>query len=502
MVSIPKAFHSFEKKEMTVSEYEKYLKEHQYHNSLRALRCIECGDILTYCKGDHNVPYFKHSPTHNGHGYCSLYHEGKESKTDEALLRKKFFMEEDISLNYELLYREGKWQSLLTIPPFKSEEIQKNEDNKTTILIENQGKKNKIFVDKKHFLAGEIKHVMLGNFSKCINITINGNSTKQDIFYKMDGFIPNEQLYTSLVLQKYIQTSKDDKIDLSNLKFFACKRISGHVFTGRHYILFSNLPNFHLRFINNKSIEMKRINLIIDKDFKYDVYDVVFNLADDLSIKFCNERNCELVEKDDALIIWPPIKTVGNYHYYENHKTSMFILFENDAKALDIYSKELFNKKNERMYLFFKIKNINERSFYVTLDKRKLKDKENANIDTVDIDKINLKDFKLIYVLNNNVVLSEYDPYTKISKNNSLILMNTQLDKEFAFNNHSTKSIYISLINAIRYTREYINFSDKYIKYLEDIYKEDLLISNYIKHCKQSHTIKKKALELLLNEVK
>ena len=107
MASIPKIFHSLEKREMTLSEYEKYMNEHPYHSSIKAIRCVECGDAIVYCNGFHNASYFKHSPTHEGHGYCSLYHEGTESKTYESLIRKKFFKEEDISLNFELKYQDG-----------------------------------------------------------------------------------------------------------------------------------------------------------------------------------------------------------------------------------------------------------------------------------------------------------------------------------------------------------------------------------------------------------
>ena len=46
MASIPKIFHSLEKKEMTLSEYEKYMNEHPYHSSIKAIRCVECGKLV------------------------------------------------------------------------------------------------------------------------------------------------------------------------------------------------------------------------------------------------------------------------------------------------------------------------------------------------------------------------------------------------------------------------------------------------------------------------
>ena len=237
MASIPKAFHSFLKKEMTVSEYDTYLKEHHYRTSICAIKCVECGDILTFCKGTHNVPYFKHSPTHEGHSYCSLYNEGKESNTSESLVRKKFFREEDITLNYELIYKSGKWKSFITIPPFKECEILENEKNETKICITNKNSVLEIPIDRGHFLSGEVKKIGLSNFSPIVYIRICGNSTNQNISYEMNGFAPNNQIYSNLIVQNYISSSGKGNIDLRKISSFVCKRVSGYIYTGRHYIV-------------------------------------------------------------------------------------------------------------------------------------------------------------------------------------------------------------------------------------------------------------------------
>ena len=243
MASIPKAFHSLEKREMTVSEYDSYLRMHPHQYSIKAIRCVECGDILTYCKGKTNTPYFKHSPTHEGHGYCSLYQEGTESKTSESLIRKKFFQEENISLNYELFYKNGKWNSIITLPPFKENEIVQNEKNNTVIFIRDLNKIVELPIDSAHFQPGQIKKIRLGNFNSNIHIRIAGNSTKHDISYDMDGFIPATQMYSSLIIQNYVSSDGSKSIDLRNIKSFVCKRIGGHVYTGRHYLIFSNKVN-------------------------------------------------------------------------------------------------------------------------------------------------------------------------------------------------------------------------------------------------------------------
>lgn len=502
MASIPKAFHTLEKKEITVSEYDAYLKTHPYQMSIRAIRCVECGDILTYCKGNYNAPYFKHSPTHEGHSYCSLYHEGKESKTNESLIRKKLFQEEDISLNHELLYKNGKWKSLITIPPFKSSEINENEKNKTKISIRNYNSSVEIPVDNGHFLPGEIKQIGLINFSQSVRIRISGNSTKQDIFYDMDGFIPDRQLYSSLVVQNYISTTIDGIIDLRKLNSLVCKRASGRVYTGRHYIIFSSSLNSHLKYNNSKSIEIKRINLLNDHNFNYYIFDVVFNTVDDAAIDFCSARNCELVQKDDASILWPPMQTVGNYHYYQNNKTNMFVLFENDSRTLDMDCYKVFNSKNDRMYIFFKIQNINAGSYYVTLDKRKPINKELAKMQVLNMNEVDIKEYSHVYQFTKGVINKKYDSSSKLGKNDSILLFRSQLDKAFTEVKLSNAANHEYLLNAIRFNREYMNFNAKYSDYLEKIYSEDDFVMNYIGHCKLTKTIKKKALEILMGEEK
>src|SRR5574344_1789193 len=121
LLSIPKAFNTLEHKEMTLEDFEAYYAIHPYQKILNAMVCCECGDQLVFCKGKHNIPYFKHSPETTGHSYCSLYHEGPEPNTCESLLRKRLFKEKDILVNFELRYSSGCWKSFITIPPFDSQ---------------------------------------------------------------------------------------------------------------------------------------------------------------------------------------------------------------------------------------------------------------------------------------------------------------------------------------------------------------------------------------------
>ena len=80
MVSIEKAFLKFENKNVSVEEFNHYREKYPHRKSVNELRCIECGDRITFCKGEKNVPYFKHSIDGDCHKTCKLYHEGKASR--------------------------------------------------------------------------------------------------------------------------------------------------------------------------------------------------------------------------------------------------------------------------------------------------------------------------------------------------------------------------------------------------------------------------------------
>lgn len=500
MARIPRAFNILEKREMNVSDYEMYLKMHPHRSSLNVIKCVECGDFLTFCNGEKNVSYFKHSPSHEGHSYCSLYCEGAEAKTYEALIRKKLFQEEDISLNYELLYSDKKWTSLITIPPLKNSEIENNEHNETLISIKGFRDAVEIPIDSRHFLPGEIKKVRLNHFYTKIHIRIQGNSTKHDISYNMDGFNPSTQLYSNLILQNFIHDDEDKVIDVRNIESFVCKRISGCIYTGRHYFVFSKDSNFAWKCINRKSIKIKKINLPTDNKFNYYLYDIVFTEVDEFSEEFCNNRNCELVQKDDAIIIWPPIKTVGNYRYYPNRQTNMFISFQSESKALDIAKCETYNKLNGNMYLFFKIHNINSNSYYVTMDKRTKTHKEAALILNSNEMPQNADFFEKVYYFNDDVYLQPCDVRIKLRKKSGLLYFNNQLEKIFYRKNSSSKIDEKMLLLAIRYSQKFVHFENKYFHYLLKKYDNNAFVKEYLEHCNIVGSIKEKALELLLGE--
>ena len=96
MASIPRVFHTLEKRVMSLSEFENYLYLHQYKVSLRNIICVEYGDEIVYADGPKISAYFKHAPSCGGHAYCSLYSVGHASNSQPSILRKTLFMEVDI----------------------------------------------------------------------------------------------------------------------------------------------------------------------------------------------------------------------------------------------------------------------------------------------------------------------------------------------------------------------------------------------------------------------
>lgn len=499
-VSIPKAYHIIEKRNMTASEYDAYLELHKYQKSIQAIQCVECGEFLVYCKGEYNRPYFKHLPNHEGHE-CSLYHEGKESKTDEAVIRRKFIKEKDISLNYELLYINGSWKSILTIPPFGKDEIEKYTLNEVYLNIKEDYRSVVRYpIDSGHFEPGQVKRIPIVGLPLNVSINISSNSEIKDITFDMECFKPSNQIYSCLILQNYDYESNLNVIDLKNIKSFTCKKINGHVYTGKHYVIISRSQNFHSSFFNSKSIKVKRINLKKDYQFDYYLYDIVFNFIDDESNEFCAHRECQLVEKNDAVIIWPPVKTIGNYRYYPNIKSFMFIAFENQCKALDMEKYSLFDKVKNSIHLFFPIRNVNTEPFYVTLEKKEVRQKEVISIINKEIIDFDLDSFDKTYLANKGVILHEFDKKDKFSRNNGLLALNNPLDRIVVKRKEKPIVKSDKLIDAIRYSREYIKFDMKYYKYLVKKYSNNQKIIDYLAISKKTKKIKRKVLKVLLEE--
>lgn len=494
MSSIPKIFHSLEKREMTLSEYKKYMNEHPYYSRIKAIRCVECGDAIVYCNGFKNVSYFKHSPTHEGHGYCSLYHEGTESKTYESLIRKRFVKEEDISLNFELKYQDGSWKSLITIPPFSMQDLDNNTKNDTKISINETYNSNIVVpIDNNHFKPGELKKIGLNRFPSSIKFKITGNSTSRDMSYTMDGFIPNEQIYSSLILQNYIGDTASS-INLKNIKMFVCKKLSGKIYSGRHYLIFA-YGNYELPISNEvkKDISITKLKLKNDTCFNYSVYDVVFNKVTKATENFCKNRGCDLVEKDDAVILWPPMNSIGNYKYYKNNETKMFIAFENELDALELY-------EHDTSYLYFKVQNINATPFFVMQFNGIIADKEFATFDYLNDTSINLDKAMNNYIFKSGYLNERIDSnHVKLEKNDKLLSIKSSLERTMYQLDKIVSTIDINrLKNAIWYSKKYVPLRDIDFEYLINKYHDNEFVVEYLDMCSRTKKIKKTAIEFLM----
>ena len=495
--SITKVFHTLEKKEMSLSEFEKYSFTHPYHTCIKAIRCIECGDEIIYCKGDVNKSYFRHIPSHEGHGYCSLYHQkGNDSKSYEAKIRKKLFKEECISLNFELKYSNGSWKSLISIPPFSQEDLESNTINNTKIIInDSYNRTTSISIDSNHFQAGELKKIGLNNFPSNIKFKITGNSTNNDICYTMDGFMPRKQLYSSLILQDYLDESKTN-INLKSIKMLVCKRISGKVYTGRHYFIFV-YGNEGLNISNEikKFIKIRKIELMNDLKFNYSLYDIVFNNITKETEKFCAERGCELVETDEAVILWPPLNSIGNYKYYKNNKTKMFISFENENNLLELY-------EHDTSCLFFKVKNINATPFFVMHFDNEIKDKQISKFEYINKPYVKFDEKKRNYIFKNESILEKINcDDISIKGNDSYISLNSSLERIIYQNKiFKNENNIEKLKNAIWYSKEYLHFNNSAFEYFLDKYKGNTFVEEYLNMCKKNKKIKKHAFKILLEE--
>jgi len=497
MVSIPKVFHTLEKKEMTLDEYEKYIFLNPHRKVLKAIRCVECGDEIIYCKGQKNVHYFKHLPSKKGH-YCSLYHEGVESTTIESLMRKKLLNEEGISLNFELKYYKNDWSSLITIPSLTKEEIEKYMKNNSRFVIDqNFFGKMDIPISYECFNEGELKQIRLNDFPKSINIRILGDNTCKNISFSIDGFNPEKQIYSTLISQYYWDKSSQ-KIDLRKLKTFICKKCGGYIYTKKHYYIFErSYFDFKKYDLKVTQITMKKITLNKNIFQNFIMYDIVFEEISNSAVNFCEDRNCKLVDKVDAIILWPPMNSIGNYKYFKESYKRMFILFENDNLTFEMLSYKTDD-------LVFKISNKNTNSFYVSKMKNEIKIKENFNFDYIENEIVNLELNFSNYLFCSNVLIEKVkvdEKRVRLGQNEKIIGWNNKMTRKiyiFPESNDYIKNKYINIL--IQYSRKFVNFNKNEYLLLSDKYIDNLNVKEYLDVSYDHKKIKKELLDFLMEE--
>ena len=294
---ITKAFLPLEQRTISIEEYGKYLDGKTRWISLRNnIFCPECGDALVYAKGEIYSPYFKHSPSAQGHNYCCLYNRGYESKCWESIIRKRIFQGKDISFNYVVRYWSNSWSNYVTVPSFSEEEISINEKNNTKIQIE-YGKsvrdKTIINVDSGTFYPGKIKKIKLPEIASVLSITVSGNNESHNIV--LDGFKAGSQIYKYLLDQDY----GNQNFTVFQKETFALKRVSGKIYTGRHYVIFVNefSKKPDIKEYREYGIELNEVNipkLKIDKWMKNEVLlpaKVTFYLDDRRKEREAKERD-------------------------------------------------------------------------------------------------------------------------------------------------------------------------------------------------------------------
>ena len=383
---------------------------------------------------------------------------------------------------------------MITIPPFSRQDLDNNTKNDTKIVINETYNSNIIVpIDNNHFKPGELKRIGLNRFPSSVKIKITGKSTSRDMSYTMDGFIPNEQIYSSLILQNYIG-DYNSSINLKNIKMFVCKKLGGKIYTGRHYLVFAH-GNYGLHISNDvrKDISIIKLELKNDTYFNYSVYDIVFNKVTEATENFCTNRGCELVEKDDAVILWPPMNSIGNYKYYKNNETKMFIAFENESDALELY-------EHDTSYLYFKVQNINATPFFVMQFNGTIADKKFATFDYLNDTSINLDKTKNNYIFKSGFLNEKIDSnQVKIKKNDKVLSIKSSLERTMYQLDKIVSTIDINrLKNAIWYSKKYVPLRDIDFEYLINKFQDNEFVVEYLDMCTRNKKIKKAAIELLM----
>lgn len=502
------AWNKVEKKNMTAKEYLSYSNKNYTWNSLRNnFFCTECGDAVHFVDGNHQKAHFRHMPSHEGHNYCPEYaQDTKTSKTKEALLRKKLFTESDISMNFEIVYKNGNFDAFLTIPPFDELELKKHGINKTIISIYNDGKSKSsidIDVNNETFSCGEIKKIKLAGFPSNLYIRVNGKGTQKIMSYTFEAFQPSRQIYSYLISQNYESSKNTEDIDLSKINNLVLKKIVGKIYTGRHYIVLVQNGSNVFKFISKDEIIIRRILFNDKSTFKYQIYDVCFKRVSSATEKFCADRDCKLIQRNDAVIVWPPVVSEGDYKFYsfENNESysfggKMFIASETDDECQDI---KVFDT-SEKQPISLKISNINASPFYVTRSTKFFKEKNISPqaLSNIVEAKEYFFDNKRGYLFKNGVLVSKVNRDNKIGYNTQIVEFIDKLEKNIFIHEKIQNQNEDEILNAIRYGEQFVKLDEMFYKVLKEDYKDNDLISEYLDICNEFGVIKKEALNLLM----
>ena len=494
--TITKAYSTILKREITIDEYLSFKKNNPASCVVKSLQCIECGDEIDLADGEKRT-YFKHHRSKEGHDYCSLYQKGTSSKRPEAILRKKLSKEVDISLNLELRFSHGQWSYLITIPPFKENELDDYEKNKVKISIftsKNGTLISNYPVNRENFMPNRLKLIPLQFLFREIYFKVTSEK-KEPMCYRMHGYDPEKQLFKTLINQEYVsKENKSSKIDLSKVSSFARKRVSGNIYLGKHYIFLSDQE------VNPSLLgdDAKITKLIIGQKIasRHDIYDIVFQKKTKATEEFCNQRDCILNDCPEAKVIWPPRRSVDDYRYAERKNSTIFLVYsESNISPLNLL------KINNTLDTLFKIDNHFSSPFYVT--------SRDSTPNTLDLAK-EMKDFTpefrsqyRCYLYKNETLIRslEDEKYSlsfgdkilnfKTRKSWKIIAKGTQREEDESFSNQN-------FLNRIRYTWNTMLVSEEEIKKFRSFYTDNSIVKDYLDSCEEDGRYRKTEAYLLL----
>lgn len=488
---ITHAYLPLEHKTLSIDEYRKYLKDNSNWLSLsQNIICPECGDTLTYAAGEIYNPYFKHSPSNKGHDYCSLYSGGYESNSCESVFRKKFFKEKDISFNYVIRYWNNYWDNYITIPSLSFEDIGKNENNHTKIQIKfgNLPKDNvMIDVDYGHFYPDKIQKLKLSKITSKLVVSISGDTGTKSI--EFDGFKPTSQIYTYLLAQDY----SEQNFKIGKEETFSIKRISGKIFTLRHYVIFAD-KSLKIEEYKENGIEVNEIiipELKIGDWIKYQVYDIFFTnkcfnqgKTNEFVTNFCSFRNCQLIKESEALVVWPPVNSVENYKYFDIGEDIYLYSSTEQQNSL---------KKIHDENITFSIQNTNSSKIYITKGKGKDVISYEGKYISEKTRYINIEDIEA-YSFKNGVLIEKINGRHKILNDEYIAVYIDKLNRKIL---QTQKRDDVDILHAIRYGNKLEKFDFDEYKNLLLKYSEDEIIKGYLELCINEGYIKSDALKVL-----
>lgn len=498
-------FHQIEKayskslgRDVTAEEYAQYRHDHPIFHPVRDLRCVECNCEITLAEGPIREAYFKHAKGDHGHYDCDLYTKGYYSGSSEAEIRRKFIQEEDISLNFEIRYIAKRWQAIVVIPPFKEDELEKFGAAGTRIdIIPDRGEAAYLFVDSSNFVPGESKTIALSSIPRNIRFEIRA-SDGETTNYAYSCFDGSDSIYTTLINEDFsdapkIKTTVFDNrtiYDLSEIPQFVVKKAPRHIYCGRHYIFFEkkgSISSFY--FLNN--VKKSLLSFPPNESFPYDVYDVVFEgLSEDLE-HFLSGKGYYLNEKNEALVIWPPMNSVGNYKYCDKRRDKLFVAFENEKQNLDLLKVDI-------NLLFFRIANESMAPFYVTCRDEKSSFRPIACDRQFNTKSCIIGSFPA-YLYSKGVLIRRITEKTiQIPPDNSVVSFSTKIQKSFFSNTSASQSVPPRLEEAIRYSQATIPFGEEEYENLEKRYFNSPYVLDYLDYCLNNKVIKKSALSIML----